>query len=276
MENSTAVAALHERAVRDFSTYEVIFLGIQEGRAAWDVKDVVATNRVAFATQGSVYTCDCAGFTAGQLGTCVHVEVIREYRIRRKGGPARAPVAPPPQAAQPFVAPDPPPSGAPIIPVPVMFGGATDAASTPANAPANPPATVWTVPGLADALAMLAVIADAQGRQADALERIARFMAPKAPNYRHTLREWREFDWSSIEAEIIRADSDGVALVSWGGYLWARRAPDNKFSEAVWYSRAEGRTEEGNPSYLRLITFGKAAEPEPMGRKAQKAAEGGG
>ena len=264
MENSTATAALHERAVKDFGTYEVIFLGIQEGRAAWDVKDAVAPNRVAFATQGSVYTCDCASFSAGQLGTCVHIEVVKEYRIRRKGSPARPPAPPMPQAAQPFVAPDPPPSAAP--------------AHQPAPpAPPEPPAAaVSTLPGLADVLAMLAVIADAQGRQAEALERIARFMAPKAPNYRHTLWEWREFDWSSIEAEIIRADNDGVALVSWGGYLWTRRAPDNKFGEAVWYSRAEGRTEDGNPNYLRLITFGKLTETEPMGRKAQKAAEGGG
>jgi hypothetical protein len=259
MENSTAAAALHERAVKDFSTYEVIFLGIQDGRAAWDVKDVVATSRVAFATQGSVYTCDCAGFTAGQLGTCVHVEVVKEHRIKKKGNPARPPVAPRETAPAPATPPSDAPANQPAPPAP----------------PEPPAAGVSTLPGLVDALAMLAVIADAQGRQADALEKIARYMAPKAPNYRHTLREWRGFDWGSIDAEVVRSDDDGVALVSWGGYLWARRAPDNKFAEAVWYSRAEGHNDEGGALYVRLITFGKQTEAEPMGRKAQKAAEGG-
>ena len=112
-------------------------------------------------------------------------------------------------------------------------------------------------------------------RLADALESVARSLAPEAPNYQRQLAYYSSFDWSSIGARIVSSDDDGPSHVEWGEYTWQRRSPQNKFGEAIWFSRPLGKDAEGNVKYVRLITFRQPSEVEPIPSKVSKAAETG-
>lgn len=107
-------------------------------------------------------------------------------------------------------------------------------------------------------------------RISDALEAIARAGEPAEPNLVKPLDEFSSFDWSSIGASAVHQDQDGPTHLEWGGYVWTRRSPSNKYDPAIWYSRAAGRDAEGNVRYLRLITFRKVGEAEPVPEKAKQ------
>jgi len=107
-------------------------------------------------------------------------------------------------------------------------------------------------------------------RIADALEIIALAHVPKAPNYIRPITEYQTFDWDTLGAEVLVRDEFGVAQVKWGGYVWTRRAPQNKFGEAVWFSRPEGKSADGNVKYARLITFKSQSEAEPVPDKVMR------
>ncbi len=103
------------------------------------------------------------------------------------------------------------------------------------------------------------------------LKQLLRQNAPLAPNYRHPLSAYWTFDWHGIGAEIIRRDKKGATQVLWGGYLWLRRNDNGrKYGDAIWFSRADGRNDNGDLNYIRLITFKDAAEPEPVRVKQPK------
>lgn len=114
-----------------------------------------------------------------------------------------------------------------------------------------------------------------QMRQMQALERIAASLeqlSPKtAPNYQYPLEKFSKFDWSSINATIVKADQYGAAVVAWNGQQYLRRSPSNKFGEAIWYSRCTGKSDDGNNTYERLITFKplSKAEAEPLPEKVK-------
>ena len=108
------------------------------------------------------------------------------------------------------------------------------------------------------------------------LKQMLRQNAPHAPNYRHPLSTYWTFDWHSIGAEIIRRDKKGATQVLWGGYLWMRRNDNGrKYGDAIWFSRADGRNDNGDLNYIRLITFKDAAEPEPVRVKQPEPAKHG-
>ncbi|MCI0661469.1 MAG: single-stranded DNA-binding protein, partial [Acidobacteria bacterium] len=92
-----------------------------------------------------------------------------------------------------------------------------------------------------------------------------------APNYQRPLSEYAGFDWASIGATILNRDDDGVTAVEWNGQVFTRRSPNNKFAEAVWFSRCVGKDAEGNNKYARLISFKAVSEAEPIAAKAKKA-----
>jgi hypothetical protein len=66
-----------------------------------------------------------------------------------------------------------------------------------------------------------------------------------APNYQRHLSEYPSFDWSSIGATVLNRDGDGVTAVEWNGQVFTRRSPNNKFAEAVWFSRHLGQDSDG-------------------------------
>jgi hypothetical protein len=107
-------------------------------------------------------------------------------------------------------------------------------------------------------------------RIANAIELLAQSGRPVAPNYTRPIEDYVSFDWSTINAHVIRADQDGATHVEWGGETWTRRSPSNKFEPAVWYSRASGRDDDGNVLYLRLVTFKELKDSDPLPANVQK------
>jgi hypothetical protein len=106
-------------------------------------------------------------------------------------------------------------------------------------------------------------------RIATALETLASNGKPASPNYTRPIEQFHSFDWESIHAAVIRADNDGPTHVEWGGETWTRRSPVNKFGAAIWYSRANGKDEEGSVLYLRLITFKEMLDADPLPNKVR-------
>ncbi len=92
-----------------------------------------------------------------------------------------------------------------------------------------------------------------------------------APNYQRPLSEYPNFDWFSIGATVLNRDGDGVTAVEWNGQVFTRRSPNNKFTEAIWFSRHLGQDADGNKRYARLISFRALSDAEPIAAKAKKA-----
>lgn len=107
------------------------------------------------------------------------------------------------------------------------------------------------------------------GNIASSLEAIERALRPEAPNYKRPIEEFPTFDWTSIGARVLKVDQYGVAQVEHGDQVYTRRSPENKFGEAIWFSRPEGKDADGNVRYVRLITFRKFGDAEPISRKAE-------
>lgn len=84
------------------------------------------------------------------------------------------------------------------------------------------------------------------------------------PNYRYPLADYPTFDWAAIGATVAQNDRAGAAVVRFAGHLWTRRSGAGKFGRAIWFSRPNGRDDEGGATYLRLITFKDMADPEPL------------
>jgi hypothetical protein len=106
-------------------------------------------------------------------------------------------------------------------------------------------------------------------RIADALEILARPGQDYSPNYIKPIEEYRAFNWASIQASVVRSDQDGPTHVSWNGQVFTRRSPVNKFEPAVWYSRASGKSEDGETEYAKLITFREIKDADPLPEKAR-------
>lgn len=121
-------------------------------------------------------------------------------------------------------------------------------------------------------ISLLAAQTASLNRIALALEAIALTNAP-APNFVKPIELYADFDFTAIGASVKGRDANGPTELEWGGYLWTRRSPQNKFGEAIWFSRATGKDPEGQVKYARLITFKKLTEAEPLPRKVEAIVE---
>src|SRR5512146_1388241 len=65
----------------------------------------------------------------------------------------------------------------------------------------------------------------------------------RAPNLQADLAGLREYDWEAIGADVLASDEFGPTVVNWRGQNFKRRAPDNAFDPAVWYSRCIGKVD---------------------------------
>lgn len=98
-------------------------------------------------------------------------------------------------------------------------------------------------------------------RQVQALEGIEvalKRMMPTnylAPNWQYPLEDYASFNWENIEAVVVSTDRWGATVVNWRGQQFVRRSPDNKFGEAIWFSRSAGKDENGENKYEKLISF---------------------
>lgn len=115
--------------------------------------------------------------------------------------------------------------------------------------------------------AMLAILTS----MAESLQTLAEAQTSEPPNLQRRLAEYGTFDWSTIGALILETDQDGPTVVEWRGQRFTRRAPQNKYGLAIWFSRAIGKDEDGSVHYARLVTFKEQAEAEPIPRKARAA-----
>ena len=110
-------------------------------------------------------------------------------------------------------------------------------------------------------------------RIANALERLANDGKPIVPDLRKPISEYKNFDWSTIDASVIARDADGPTHLEWGGFVWMRRSPSNKYAPAIWFSRCIGKNEEGDNQYGTLIKFEQPKDVESVSKKAAQAAE---
>ncbi len=115
--------------------------------------------------------------------------------------------------------------------------------------------------------AIMALLDDIAG----SLRTLAASAPQTTPDYQRRLEEYAGFDWQAIGAVVLDTDNDGPSAVEWRGRRYTRRAPQNKFDAAIWFSRAAGKDEDGTVHYERLITFKVQAEPEPLPAKAKQA-----
>ncbi len=100
---------------------------------------------------------------------------------------------------------------------------------------------------------------------------IASALSP-APEIRRPLEDYLAFDWAAIGARVLAKDQDGPTIVEHNGRIYKRRAPDNKYGAAIWFSRADGKDAEGNNNYVSLISFEIFKnEVEPIGHKVREA-----
>ncbi|MDR3572822.1 MAG: single-stranded DNA-binding protein [Anaerolineaceae bacterium] len=108
-------------------------------------------------------------------------------------------------------------------------------------------------------------------RIADALEKLANNGEPVSPDLVRPIEDFSKFEWESINASVVRFDSDGPTHVEYDGAVWTRRSPQNKYDSAIFFSRANGKDAEGNVKYLRLITFKTIKDADPLPPKAAQA-----
>ena len=91
-----------------------------------------------------------------------------------------------------------------------------------------------------------------------------------APDIREPIQDYLTFDWSSIGAEVTRADEDGPTVIRWNGKFYKRRSPSNKFEPSIWFSRCVGKREDGSNNYETLISFDVIKDDvEPISPKAR-------
>lgn len=119
--------------------------------------------------------------------------------------------------------------------------------------------------------ALLAVLASIDMR----LEALVEAGTSMAPNFQRRLADFTAFNWASMGATVLEEDGYGVAAVEWRGSRFTRRAPQNKFDSAIWFSRAVGKDEDGTVRYERLITFKEQAEAEALPDKVRAAVVNG-
>lgn len=94
------------------------------------------------------------------------------------------------------------------------------------------------------------------------LNRIANVLEAKpmpAPNMTLDLSSYPNFDWGTLNAEVIARDKYGAVAVRHSGKIYTRRNPINKFGVAIWYSKSVGKDSEDNNVYERLVTFKEVA-----------------
>ncbi len=114
---------------------------------------------------------------------------------------------------------------------------------------------------------------DSNDRLIQVLERIAnaleRLSPQEAPNYRRSLKNWQEFDWSDIGAVVMGKDKFGPTVVEWQGKEFKRRSPENAYGAVIFFSRAIGK--DGDRTlYERLITFKDSEDKiRPISREAE-------
>ena len=112
----------------------------------------------------------------------------------------------------------------------------------------------------------------AMNRIAAALEQLAQGdpNAPKPAKYIRSIKEFPDFDWSSINATVIKSDRFGAAIVQYDGKEYGRKSKD----EDIWFNRKAGQMQDANgqtkPVYEVLIRFGRSSRVKSIPEEIQE------
>ncbi|MCB8942572.1 MAG: hypothetical protein H6658_02230 [Ardenticatenaceae bacterium] len=107
------------------------------------------------------------------------------------------------------------------------------------------------------------------------LAAIGRAMKSDAPNYQRPLAAYATFDFASVDAVVLEADSSGPSRVEYLGHIFTRRNGTGKFGQAIWFSRPMGKNEDGSNRYARLVTFKDYSDAEELDSRLEDALEEG-
>jgi hypothetical protein len=89
--------------------------------------------------------------------------------------------------------------------------------------------------------------------------------AKNPPEWQRPLKYYPKFDWAKIGATAIAHDEHGATAVAWCGHIYTRRSgTSQKYGAAIWFSRSNGKGEDGEADYIRIITFKDLAPAEPL------------
>jgi hypothetical protein len=78
--------------------------------------------------------------------------------------------------------------------------------------------------------------------------------APLSPGYRRRLSEYPSFDWTSIGAQVVAQDRQGVSEVEWSGHRFDRRQGDKFGGKFIIFSRPADKNGD-TQKYHTLIRF---------------------
>ena len=102
---------------------------------------------------------------------------------------------------------------------------------------------------------LLAAVASATTRIADAMEAHQAQDADEDQTIVMTLSDYKAFDWATIGARAIFTDADGVGAVQGAdGKIYNRRNKAD-FGNDIWFARGAGKDKDGKAKYKALIRF---------------------
>ena len=87
----------------------------------------------------------------------------------------------------------------------------------------------------------------------------AQAMQTQSPNFKRSIDDYPNFDWSSIKARVIAHDRNGATIVEWHEREFKRRN-HAKFGKGLWFSTYREKVDDKN-LYDRLISF---VEDQPV------------
>lgn len=214
---------------------------VYHGRDAGGVHNFQIGAVQVSASKTTGWSCSACG-----PGECDHVTAAKaDYRARREASHAPSPTGPP-QESEAKTAPAP----APAAPGQNGHGAAANKAASP------------MLTELRRIAAALEALVSAEPRRPG-----AEHSAEAPADLEYPLADYAGFDWAGIGAQVVARDNGGATVVRHGGVIYKRRSPDNRFGEAIWFSRPAGRDADGAMQYRRLITFRKLTEVDPLPAK---------
>lgn len=117
------------------------------------------------------------------------------------------------------------------------------------------------------------VMAEATVQIEHNLGRLASAGGNSSPNYFKRLSDFQNFDWSSINADVIERDRDGVSVVEWEGRMFTRRKGNADYDPALFFTVCTGKDEAGKNKYDRLITFKQPSKAKRVPEETKELVE---
>ena len=110
------------------------------------------------------------------------------------------------------------------------------------------------------------------------LDRIANALEQKqnekGPRLRRPLSTYPNFDWASINAQVVAKDTHGATIVKSRERIW-KRYTHTSYGADLWFSCGTGKDAQGKNTFIRLVTFVAPRDDsdtiEPLPQKVSQA-----